>query len=168
MDNFLEVGIRSEDTDLMKTIMFALISIPLRWLRSLSVYSFWSFSSSDNHHSMLFPCTQMAPIIYTPTVGWACSHFSHLYRSKIVHLPTLKKNNKRSQTSKCIYSSPPDDHVECTSAGRTGERWPAWSTTGRVTRLVVMIDVGNQDDSDDSGHEWGWWWLWRSAGIGYN
>ena len=22
----------------------------------------------------------MAPIIYTPTVGWACSHFSHLYR----------------------------------------------------------------------------------------
>ncbi|XP_023348002.1 NAD-dependent malic enzyme 59 kDa isoform, mitochondrial isoform X2 [Eurytemora carolleeae] len=23
---------------------------------------------------------QMAPIIYTPTVGWACSHFSHLYR----------------------------------------------------------------------------------------
>jgi malate dehydrogenase (decarboxylating) len=27
----------------------------------------------DNFHSM-------APIIYTPTVGWACSHFSHLYR----------------------------------------------------------------------------------------
>ena len=22
----------------------------------------------------------MSPIIYTPTVGWACSHFSHLYR----------------------------------------------------------------------------------------
>lgn len=22
----------------------------------------------------------MAPIIYTPTVGWACSHFSHLLR----------------------------------------------------------------------------------------
>lgn len=27
----------------------------------------------DNFHAM-------APIIYTPTVGWACSHFSHLYR----------------------------------------------------------------------------------------
>ena len=25
--------------------------------------------------------TLMAPIIYTPTVGWACSHFSYLYRS---------------------------------------------------------------------------------------
>lgn len=24
--------------------------------------------------------SEMAPIIYTPTVGWACSHFSHLYR----------------------------------------------------------------------------------------
>jgi len=24
--------------------------------------------------------TEMAPIIYTPTVGWACSHFSSLYR----------------------------------------------------------------------------------------
>ena len=24
---------------------------------------------------------RMSPIIYTPTVGWACSHFSHLYRS---------------------------------------------------------------------------------------
>jgi len=24
--------------------------------------------------------TEMAPIIYTPTVGWACSHFSQLYR----------------------------------------------------------------------------------------
>jgi len=23
---------------------------------------------------------EMAPVIYTPTVGWACSHFSHLYR----------------------------------------------------------------------------------------
>jgi len=23
---------------------------------------------------------RMSPIIYTPTVGWACSHFSHLYR----------------------------------------------------------------------------------------
>merc|ERR1719209_1584569 len=23
---------------------------------------------------------EMAPIIYNPTVGWACSHFSHLYR----------------------------------------------------------------------------------------
>ena len=98
-----------------------------------------------------FPCTQMAPIIYTPTVGWACSHFSHLYRSKIVHFRTLKKNNKRSQTSKCIYSSPPDDHVECTSAGRTGERWPAWSTIGRVTRLMVMIDYIDDDDSDDGG-----------------
>ena len=122
-----------------------------------------------------FPCTQMAPIIYTPTVGWACSHFSHLYRSKIVHFPRMqlvkrtirpkiskivpntdfvqfkKNNNKRSQTTKCIYSSPPDDHVECTSAGRTGERWPAWSTIGRVTRLMVMIDYIDDDDSDDGG-----------------
>jgi len=24
--------------------------------------------------------SEMAPIIYTPTVGWACSHLSHLYR----------------------------------------------------------------------------------------
>ena len=24
---------------------------------------------------------EMAPIIYTPTVGWACSHFSQVYRS---------------------------------------------------------------------------------------
>ena len=23
---------------------------------------------------------EMAPIIYTPTVGWACSHFSQVYR----------------------------------------------------------------------------------------
>ena len=23
---------------------------------------------------------EMSQIIYTPTVGWACSHFSHLYR----------------------------------------------------------------------------------------
>ena len=53
-------------------------------------HCFWSHSS---------PFSQMAPIIYTPTVGWACSHFSHLYRSKIVHLLSLKKNHKRSQTS---------------------------------------------------------------------
>ena len=32
------------------------------------------------HRILMDNFDEMAPIIYTPTVGWACSHFSHLYR----------------------------------------------------------------------------------------
>ena len=34
---------------------------------------------------------EMAPIIYTPTVGWACSHFSTLYRRFVLTLAKCVK-----------------------------------------------------------------------------
>jgi len=41
--------------------------------------------------------TEMAPIIYTPTVGWACSHFSHLYRrSRGMYFCRYDKNEMAS------------------------------------------------------------------------
>ena len=68
--------------------------------------------------------TEMAPIIYTPTV-----------RRMVVSMTV---------TMVCRWAGPAPTSPtstagpgECTSAATTGTRWPAWSTTGRATRWAA-------------------------------
>ena len=48
----------------------------------------------------------MAPIIYTPTVGWACSHFSHLYRRP---RGMFFSANDRGEMAQMVYNWDHDD-----------------------------------------------------------
>ena len=38
---------------------------------------------------------EMSPVIYTPTVGWACSHFSHIYRQGQIYFVKLLRSKLR-------------------------------------------------------------------------
>jgi len=49
---------------------------------------------------------EMAPIIYTPTVGWACSHFSHLFRRS---RGMFFHPEDRGEMASMIYNWPADE-----------------------------------------------------------
>lgn len=60
---------------------------------------------------------EMAPIIYTPTVGWACSHFSHLFRRS---RGMFFSPEDRGEMASMVYNWPSDqvDAVVVTDGSR--------------------------------------------------
>ena len=89
----------------------------------------------DNFH-------EMAPIIYTPTVGWACSHFSHLFRLILVSFDICFYQCLLVRRSRGMFISP-SDRGEMASMVYN---WPSSEVDAVVvtdgSRVLGMGDLG--------------------------
>ena len=82
----------------------------------------------------------MAPIIYTPTVGWACSHFSHLYRFKIIKFQ--KHHSLQTAARNVLLSERPrgDGEHGLQLGERPGLRRRCWLLLVAKVDAVVVTD----------------------------
>ena len=83
----------------------------------------------------------MAPIIYTPTVGWACSHFSHLYRFKIIKFQ--KHHSPQASARNVLLSERPrgDGEHGLQLGERPGLRRRCWLLLLLLLLLVAKVDA---------------------------